>query len=241
MNRAAFFAGIRPMFGRSLSQAQVDGITGLLDAFETHGDGRADTLAYGLATAHHETGGRMVPVREGFATTDAGARAAVAKLAAKRGAGSAPAFYGKSTPPFGHAYYGRGHVQLTWLDNYRKSSDDAGTDLVRFPDAMLNPATSARVLWRGLLDGRWNGQKHGLRHYLDRGDVVGARRTVNGTDRAHDIAALHRKYLTAILAAGKAPTEPPRPDVEPPEPPVAKPDWAALLVKFITSLFGARK
>ena len=45
MSRAAFFAALRKrksgLFGASLTQAQVDGISGILDDFGTHGDGLA--------------------------------------------------------------------------------------------------------------------------------------------------------------------------------------------------------
>lgn len=206
MDRTAFFAALRSrtssLFGTSISQSQVNGIEGILDAFASHGDGKRDTLAYALATAYHETGRRMVPVREGFASSDAGARAAVNNLAKKRGPNSAVAKYAKPQPPYGHVYYGRGHVQLTWLDNYGASSADAGTDLVKNPDAMLDPVVSARVLIKGLLDGRWNGQSKGLRFYLDRNDLRGARRTVNALDKADEIAGYHRAFLVAINAAG---------------------------------------
>jgi hypothetical protein len=205
MNRAAFYAHLRRadsgLFGTSLSQAQVQGMEGILDAFETHGDGRLTTLAYALATAYHETGRRMVPVREGFAKTDAGARQAVNRLAQKRGPNSAVARYAKPVPPHGHVYYGRGHVQLTWLDNYKRSSADAGIDLVAFPDGMLDPVVSARVLVRGLIDGRWNGQGHGIAHYLPH-DPVQARRTVNVLDKAQEIAGYYRASLSALQAAG---------------------------------------
>ncbi len=67
MNRSAFYAALRRrasgVFGTSISQRQVRGIEGILDAFATHGDGRAKTLAYALATAYPETARRMVPVR----------------------------------------------------------------------------------------------------------------------------------------------------------------------------------
>lgn len=99
-------------------------------------------------------------------------------------------------------FYGRGHVQLTWEDNYRDSSADAGVDLVKNPDAMLDPVISARVLWKGLLDGRWNGRKLGLRAYLDNGDIIQARRTVNVLDKAEVIAGYHNQFLKAITAAG---------------------------------------
>jgi hypothetical protein len=215
MDRARFYAALRSrdsgLFGTSLSQQQVTGIEGLLDAFATHGDGKPDTLAYGLATAYHETARRMVPVREGLASTDEGARRAVARLAAQRGPYSPPGRYGKSVPPHGHAYYGRGHVQLTWLDNYRRSSADAGTDLVANPDAMLDPVISARVLFRGLMDGRWNGRGKGLSYYegdddfLSDAEAAAARRTVNVQDKATLIAGYHRKFYDALVAAGWRP------------------------------------
>lgn len=205
MNRTFFYDMLRDkkrgLFPKGISQSQVDGIEGLLSAFDDVGDGRRDTLAYGLATAYHETGARMVPVREGLATTDAGARAAVNKLAKARGPKSAVARYALPAGPYGHVYYGRGHVQLTWLENYEKSSADAGKDLVQYPDAMLDPVISARVLFRGLLDGRWNGKGKGLRFYLDKGDWVEARRTVNVLDKAQEIARYAQIFHEALVAA----------------------------------------
>ncbi|WP_419911887.1 hypothetical protein [Hoeflea sp.] len=107
MNRSAFYAALRRrasgVFGTSISQRQVRGIEGILDAFATHGDGRAKTLAYALATAYHETARRMVPVRETLAYDDATARRRLCN-----------ARYAQPEPPYGHAYYGRGQVQLTW-------------------------------------------------------------------------------------------------------------------------------
>ena len=69
---------------------------------------------------------------------------------------------------------------------------------------MLDPEISARVLIRGLLDGRWNGsEKKGLAAYLP-GRALEARRTVNGLDRALDVAGYYRSFLVAIQAAGGA-------------------------------------
>jgi len=242
MNRADFYAHLRRrnsgVFGTSLSQSQVDGIEGILDAFEKVGDGKDDTLAYALATAYHETARRMVPVREGLASTDAGARRAVNNLARRRGPNSAVAKYAKPQPPHGHVYYGRGHVQLTWKENYAKSSDDVGHDLVKHPDKMLDPIISANLLIIGLLDGRWNGQGHGLRHYLDRGDVRHARRTVNIMDKADQIAGYHNAFLAAIEAAGGAASEPaPEPEPEP-EP---EPSGAEALLARIGAMISAFK
>lgn len=213
-NPKAFFDDLRRrdsgVFGTRLGQGHVDGINGILTAFARVGDRRRATLAYALATAYHETGARMVPVREGFATTDAGARRAVNALARRRGPQSAVARYAQPQPPYGHVYYGRGHVQLTWLDNYRNSSADAGVDLVANPDAMLDPVISARVLVLGLIDGRWNGHGHGIQHYenmdglpgLSEVEAIAARRTVNVQDRAALIAGYYRAFDRALVIGG---------------------------------------
>ncbi|WP_298618688.1 glycoside hydrolase family 19 protein [uncultured Zoogloea sp.] len=196
MNDAAFFEALRQsaLFGGRLSSVQVRGITGLLDGFRTAGDGRAKTLAYGLATARREVGAAMVPVREGFKATDAEARAYVRRKG-----------YRYAEPVGGQVYYGRGYPQLTWHANYRASSADVGVDLVANPDALLEPEIGARLLFRGLLDGRWNAAGKGLGAYLpDAGpdDLMNARRTVNVLDHWQDVAGYYRVFLDAIAAAG---------------------------------------
>ncbi|MGJ7040485.1 hypothetical protein J2Y63_003750 [Shinella sp. BE166] len=245
MDRSKLYASLRTsLFKGGVSQTQVNGIEGILDAFATHGDGKPDTLAYALATAYHETGTRMVPVREGFASTDAGARAAVNKLAVKRGPKSAVAKYSKPAGPYNHVYYGRGQVQITWLDNYEESSADTGVDLVKDPDKMLDPSISSRVLIKGLLDGRWNGARKGLRFYLDKGDVTGARRTVNVLDKAETIAGYHAKFLAAVRAAGMpvvAPAAPAPIPVPPPAPAPAASGWSALIAILVAFIKGGKK
>ncbi len=195
LDRAKFFAALRsartPMFGTRLSDGQVAGIEGILDGFAVTGDGRAKTLAYGLATARREVGSGMVPVREGFAKTDAAARAYVARHYPNKG-------YSKPAGPWGHVYYGRGIVQLTWYENYLKEN------IAATPDVALGPVFAAQLLFKGLLDGRWNGQGKGLAHYLpDDGpdDLRNARRTVNITDHWEEIAGFYQQFLAAIEAA----------------------------------------
>lgn len=226
MNCKAFFAALRRresgVFGTSLSQQQVTGIEGILDAFLITGDGREKTLAYALATAYHETGRKMVPVREGFAKTDAGARRIVRHRK-----------YGKPAGPYGHVYYGRGQVQLTWLDNYHNSSKDAGVNLVKFPEKALDPVISARLLHAGLIDGRWNGRSAGIAFYLPTNgsdDLKNARRTVNITDKWLEIAGYYRSFLKAIKEAGGVPKIS-APGNEPFSPPLTQKDATDKLAK----------
>lgn len=204
-----FFAEARnTLFNGKMNQGQVDGITGIIEAMRLVGDGDQDTLAYALATTYHETGTTMLPVREGFGKTDAESRARVNALARKRGPSSNVAKYAKQVGPYGHVYYGRGYPQLTWMENYEKCSKDADVDLVRYPDAMLNPVVSARVLISGIMDGRWNGRGKGIGFYegdddfLDDTEAEAARRTVNVQDKARLIAGYHRKFYNALSAGG---------------------------------------
>lgn len=191
MNRATFYTALRrsgiPGFTK-LSQSQVDGIEGILNAFYAVGDHNIKTLAYGLATARREVGSGMIPVREGFKKTDAEARAYVKKQG-----------YLYAMIINGHVYYGRGVVQLTWLMNY----DQEG--IANNPDKALEPKWAAELLFKGLLDGRWNGRKQGIAFYLPiegPDDLKNARRTVNITDHWEEIAEYYRKFISVIVEAG---------------------------------------
>lgn len=182
-----FFAyARRAPFGGRLTQMQVEGCEAVIAAW-TGTDDRQ--LAYILATAFHETGGKMQPVREGFAKTDAGARRAVAGRRYAREVG-------------GHVYYGRGLVQLTWVSNYRRMGQALGLDLVNNPDLMLDNGHSVRALILGMTDGMFSaGQTLGRYFNATTDDPVGARRIVNGTDKASLIAGYHTAFLDSIKAA----------------------------------------
>ncbi|GEP00609.1 glycoside hydrolase family 19 protein [Methylobacterium haplocladii] len=203
LDRGKFFDGVRPLFG-ALAQSQVDGVNRLLDAFFLHAlilDRRH--LAYILATSFHETGRRMLPVREGFAVSDASARAAVARLLAS---GRISRNYALPNAA-GRSFYGRGDVQLTHEDNYRKMGALLGLDLAGNPDLALLPDVSAQILIEGVtrglsLKGDFTGRA--LEDFIagSRCDYVGARRTVNGTDKAALIAGYAVTIEAALVAGG---------------------------------------
>lgn len=191
MNRSTFYTALRrsgiPGFAK-LSQSQVTGIEGILNAFPIVGDRRIKTLAYVLANARREVGSGMVPVREGFKKTDLEARAYVKRQGYK---------YAKEIN--GHVYYGRGYVQLTWHENYVKEG------IADNPDFALDPKWAAELMIQGIMDGRWNGQRKGLSYYLPNGgpdDLKNARRTVNITDHWDEIADYYRRFVLVIVEAG---------------------------------------
>lgn len=185
MNRTAFYAALRSrastVFGTSLSQGQVNGCETLLDEGASRGS-RLPCLAYVLATAYHETAHTMQPIEE-----------------YGKGKGRP---YGKPAGPYGKAYYGRGYVQLTWLANYQKAGEKLTINLVKFPEQALKPDIAAEILFTGMEDGWFTGKK--LDDYLNllASDYVGARRIVNGTDKASLIAGYARDFEAALKAAG---------------------------------------
>jgi len=198
---AAFFDGLRgPLFGGGMTASQVEGV----EAITREGRRRGlplPQIAYVLATAHHETGRRMQPVREGFARDDAHA---VRIVTAMHRAGRIRVNYAKPDRKTGRSYYGRGHVQLTWRRNYATFAKRLGVDLVGDPDLALDPVVSVAILFDGMSLGLYTGKR--LADYItpQSVDFVGARRIVNGTDKAELVAGYARSYLEPLRAAVRA-------------------------------------
>lgn len=133
--------------------------------------------AYVLATAYHETAHTMKPVRE----------------------------YGGETYLKKKAYYpyvGMGYVQLTWLANYQKASKKLGVDFVKNPRLLLKAEYAAPILVIGSRDGWFTGKKLSDYITVSRSDFTGARRIINGTDRAKAIAELAIGYDTLLKQDG---------------------------------------
>ena len=190
IDRKKFFDSIRAsLFGGTLNQSQVDGIDFLLNVWERHfeipnpRDG-TKWLSYCMATVYHETAQTMQPIEE-----------------YGKGKGKS---YGQPVGPHGQCYYGRGHVQLTWEENYKKGEkrlkDIYGVHapLHKEPHRMLDHETSALVLYDGMIEGWFTGV--GLPKYFNSTveDPVNARRIVNGLDRADLIAGYYRKFKNAL-------------------------------------------
>lgn len=183
MDRAIFFASVRArLFGGALTQPQTDGLNLILDECAARGVADRRGVAYVLATAYHETGRRMQPVRE-----------------IGRGRGRA---YGAPDPRTGHVYDGRGFVQITWKANYQRLGARLGLDLVAEPDRCLDPNIAAAILVVGMKEGLFTGHALSDVFRADKSDWIGARRIVNGLDRAAEIAAYARAFHAALTAAG---------------------------------------
>lgn len=189
INQAAFFASARMhLFSGSFTQSQVNGIDAILAAWGRMGDGDLRKLAYVLATAFHETARTMQPIEE-----------------YGKGRGRP---YGVPTGPWHQVYDGRGLVQLTWEANYKKATIElksAGViddtiDLEKTPELAMRPDIAAAIAILGMLHGWFTGKK--LSHYISANgaDFVGARRIINGQDRAVVIGGYAVQFLTALQA-----------------------------------------
>jgi hypothetical protein len=206
MHRKFFFDSVRQsLFKGTLAEGQVEGMTAILDYFETHmRDGDLRWLAYIVATAFHETAYTMQPVRETLADSDAKAMEILDRAYA---AGKLPWVRTVYWTPDedGKSWLGRGLVQLTHKRNYEAMSEMTGIDLVAEPDRAMEMATAVKILIEGMVAGSFTGHK--LADHLNayKEDWVNARRIVNGTDRAEKLAE-YAKTFHAALRPEAAPT-----------------------------------
>jgi putative chitinase len=131
--------------------------------------------------------------------------------------------YGSQSYLQGKPYYpyiGRGFVQLTWEDNYRKATQKLGLtgsdDLVKYPDRALDLVIATNVMFRGMAEGWFTGKRLDQYFNASKDDPVNARQIINGNDKDTLIAGYHQKFLTAVKAAKEAYFPPdPGPDPQP--------------------------
>lgn len=199
IDRKFFFDSVRDsLFKGTLSDGQVEGMTAILDYFETHmPDGDLRWLAYILATAFHETAYTMQPVRETLADSDA---KAIEILDRAYAAGKLPwvkTVYWRPDED-GKSWLGRGLVQLTHKRNYEAMSPMTGIDLVAEPDRAMEMATAVKILIEGMVAGSFTGHKLADHLNADKEDWVNARRIVNGTDRAEKLAEYGKTFYEAL-------------------------------------------
>jgi hypothetical protein len=173
INRKSTYDGIRKEFG-SLSQKQIEGFDAFFNEFEHRGLTDYRFLAYMLATAWHETAKTMQPIEE----------------------------YGKGKgKPYEGKYYGRGYVQLTWLENYRKATlkNLKGWNFVLHPELALQVEPSIWICFEGMINGWFTGKKLSDYFNSEANGFVRARKIINGTDKAELIGGYHLKFLKSIV------------------------------------------
>ena len=191
INRKKFFDGIRQgPFSGKLKATTVKGCSAILDEWERRKLTDLRQLAYMLATTLGECGEDMLPVREGFKDTDADARAYVKRKG-----------YKYAVVVNGHVYYGRGNVQQTWAKNYIAMGKIIGVDLYNDPDKALEPDIAAEIMFEGMSRGTFTGKKLSDYFNAKTTDWGNARRIINGTDRAAEIAGYAKQFYADLVAA----------------------------------------
>lgn len=195
MTTENFYSKVRPLFGGRFSQSQMRGMIVILAECRRDRANR-QAAAYILATAFHETGSKMAPVREGFADTDERAIEVVTKLTRRRKIRN----YAKVDPVTGKSYFGRGLVQLTHKRNYDRAGKELGVDLVGNPGLALDMTTSARILVRGMRGGWFTGVSLDdvSEPETSAPDFTNDRKVVNGSDRAVQIAGYADVFHAAL-------------------------------------------
>lgn len=93
-----------------------------------------------------------------------------------------------------YPWVGEGLVQVTWEKNARKFGATKPGQLMTWPIAL-------KALFDGMAQGMFTGKKLGDYFNALVDDPVGARRIVNGTDKAQLIAGYHKNFLDAINAS----------------------------------------
>jgi predicted chitinase len=191
MNKDKYFELVRPMFTK-LHQAAVDNFNKVFDTYPK--DVPIMWMAYGMATAFHETEQTMQPIveyggKEYFKKYDTGTKI-----------GSA---LGNTRPGDGYRYRGRGFVQLTGRRNYTLAAGKVGFNLIDEPDLALDFAVARKIMREGMLSGWFTSRKladygDGINAY----DYKNARKIINGLDCADKIAGYARNFEKALKAAG---------------------------------------
>jgi hypothetical protein len=226
-----FFDAIRNKY--KLTDVNVDGFDRIIDmAIERNVP--QDFLAYALATVWIETNNTMQPVEEAYWVKN-------------------PDEWRKKNLRY-YPYHGRGLVQTTWKENYKKLGDLVGVDFVSDPDKLLSWDFAAEALFVAMQQGMYTGKK--LSDYIDNVEESDAedlrefreaRRIINGTDRADEIARIALDFRTALKRAAyniRDIPELPTPTVESKVPEQKEvPTTISLtdiLVKIIKAIFGIK-
>jgi len=145
----------------------------IIEALDKQGILSEKTLAYAMATAKHEAG--FQPRSEIIAPVGKDAHNdKIARL--------------QNNYSGGKKYIGRGYVQLTHDYNYKEIGDAIGVDLVNNPEKLLEPKIAADAMAAFF-------KLRGVAKDAETGDFTLARRHVNGTDKAREIAATAQGYL----------------------------------------------
>ena len=190
INKANFYKKVRASFG-ALTNGQVLGFEAIINEFEKQKLSDVRWLAYMLATAWHETARTMQPIEEyGKGKT--------------RPYGKRIKHSGQPYTNTANLFYGRGFVQLTWYENYELMGRLLKLDLINKPELALVLENAVKIMFEGMLRGSSSvGDFTGkcLEQYFNNvaDNPIGARKIINGQDKAVLISEYHSKFLNSLV------------------------------------------
>lgn len=191
IQRKYFFDTVREtLFNGAISFAKVQGMTALINEYERREMNDPRWLAYVLGTVYHETAFTMQPIEE-------------YGKGKGRKYGSKFRINGTAYTEPDHLFFGRGYVQLTWIDNYERMTKAAKRngytwDFVNQPELLLDLNISAWAAFHGMYNGFFTGKALADYFNASKTDWEGARKIINGTDKAKKIAEYAIKFHKAI-------------------------------------------
>ena len=138
----------------------------IIDECAKQGVTKPEQIQYVLATVKHETNGTFKPIKEAYWLSEEWRKKNL--------------YY--------YPYYGRGFVQITHKENYKKFGKLLKIDLIKNPDLALEFDNALFILVYGMKHGVFTSKK--LDDYFNESgsDFIGARKIINGTDKAKKIA-----------------------------------------------------
>lgn len=181
INRKIFFDGYRNAFGR-LNQGMVEGLERILDSMEKDfGCSNIQYIAYMLATIKHECADTWEPIVE------RGRKSYFDKYEPGTRIGDR---LGNTEQGDGVLYKGRGYVQITGRDNYKRLGRILGIDLISNPKRTLDHNVAYSIMSLGMLKGLFTGRRLAQYIYPGSCDFVKSRKIINGLDKASHIAKI---------------------------------------------------
>jgi hypothetical protein len=194
--RASFFEAYTTKFG-SLNSEQIQGLNSLLSSMEYDNElPHLNSMAYLLATVKYETQDAYRPLIAQGSIEDFNnydpilATTPMQREIAKRN--------GNTSQGDGYEYRGRGFIQISWKNNYKKLGYTLGYDLINYPDQLLDPLIAYKVMSYGMRKGIFTGKK--LSDYLNEyhADYRNARRVINGIHQAELIKNYALKFESLL-------------------------------------------
>lgn len=198
INQKLFYDNIRPLFGQRILPKQFNGMQAIITEWEATGLTDLRWLAYMLATTFHETAYTMQPIQE-YGSKDYFINRYWGNVKIRKALGNL-------SPSDAVNFSGKGFVQLTGRNNYKRMGELIGADLISQPSLAMDQEVATRIMFEGMTTGKsfagdFTGKHLGNYFNKTTEDWVNARRIINGVDKAQTIAGYGMRFYAALNKA----------------------------------------